>query len=87
MTISATLVVGQLIYSHLKNYKEEGSTALTIYILAMVPLYAWVSTLKLFLQDAEFTSTEKFECKFLDASKEVYEAVVLHDFLELMYVW
>lgn len=44
--MSATAVIGLLVKSHKNEPNANGSSPLIIAIVAMVPLYAWVSALK-----------------------------------------
>ena len=60
---------------------RDARNQLVLSICAMVPLYAVASNIKLHMRGAE----HKLSRQLLDAAKECYEAVVLYDFLELMY--
>jgi len=70
---------GQKFESSPPEAKE--ASLLVIAICAMVPLYAFASALKLLLPGDEFALSRAL----IEGAKECYEAVVLHDFLELMY--
>ena len=60
---------------------RDARNQLVLSICAMVPLYAVASNIKLHLRGEEHVLSRQL----LDAAKECYEAVVLYDFLELMY--
>ena len=79
--IISMLVIGSLIHKHVMSPKPD--SWLVISIITMVPIYSLCSCLKLLLPGEEFDTTRAS----LEAVKEVYEAVVLYDFLELMYLW
>jgi hypothetical protein len=80
--VAATAVIGKLVKEHVDEPNDDGSSVLVIAIVAMVPLYAWASALKIMLPP-DYTTYRSV----LEAVKECYEAVVLHDFLALMYIF
>jgi len=79
--VMALLVVGWRVNQHATRPDHAPDKWLCIMVVAMVPIYAVCSTVKLLIPGPE----HHWHRQSLEAAKEIYEAVVLHDFLELMY--
>jgi len=69
-----------LIRSHLKNWNNNEQQTKVVIITLMVPIYAISSLIGIFeIQATEIVTT------FLESVREIYEAYVIHNFLQLMF--
>ena len=96
---TATMVccgaIGALFVEHRLAHQETSKERMLIeIIILMLPIYAVCSFVALLLSDddEQVESKETAEDllpveKLLEAVKEIYEAIVLHEFLELMYCY
>jgi len=81
-TLMSIIIVGRMCWRHSHSEESKREKALIEAILLMLPLYAVCSFCSLLLSEMP---ERKSIVELLEATKEIYEAVVLHEFLELMY--
>mmetsp|Transcript_57838 Transcript_57838/g.159676 ORF Transcript_57838/g.159676 Transcript_57838/m.159676 type:complete len:343 (+) Transcript_57838:96-1124(+) len=81
-TLLSIIIVAQVCWRHSHSKESQREKALIEAILLMLPLYAVCSFMVLLLSEMPSAANV---IHLLEATKEIYEAVVLHEFLELMY--
>lgn len=81
-TLVATVLSSYLIYLHVQNWTKPVQQQSIILIIGMVPIFAIDSLISMI----ELNAPEWFLTS-LDSFKEIYEAVVIYQFLLLMYAY